>query len=475
MKKESSNIRPSSHNLSGLMALSIDAEESKAAQTARNGSSRTPGGQAGEDSGLSYESKVAGLHFPSQADLSREITELGSTKVPNENGIISKFTVTPGVVKLSQHLPDGTVDKSTIGRPLRREIFEWSRRSRARMVEVLASLDYLPLFAQGTPAMVTFTYPGFWELVAPDGATVKRHFKIFGRRFERKYGRKFIFLAKLEFQRRGAPHIHSFFVPPHEAVFKRWVSETWADIVAHPCGIHRRAHISAGTAVDYFPGILGRDPKKIASYFSKHAAAGGQGSKEYQHVVPELWRGRKVGRFWWYAGLEIASAEVKISDDDYIFLRRILRQLSRRIALPSLPGSNYPARVLVAHDGKVRRCRSVDFPNKHPDSLSTCGHGLYSMRVPRISQGFTEKRVLAVDESGVVFDSILDLIPGGFITTGDGQRLARDLIRALKARREETFDPYSVSVVDRLDFFRAFGEKLNSARWRQASEGVNEI
>lgn len=471
MKKESSNIRPSSHNLSGLMALSIDAEESKAAQTARNGSSRMPGGQAGEDSGLSYESKVTGLNFPSQEDLSREISNLANTNLPSDNGIISKLTVTPGIVKLSQHLPDYVVDKSTLGRSVRGEIFEWSRRSRARMVEILASLDYLPLFAQGTPAMVTFTYPGFWELVAPDGETVKRHFKIFGRRFERKFGRKFIFLAKLEFQRRGAPHIHSFFVPPHEAVFKRWLSETWADIVAHPCVIHREAHVRAGTAIDYFPGILGRDPKKIASYFSKHAAAGGQGAKEYQHVVPGLWRGRKVGRFWWYAGLETASVEVEISDHDFILIRRLLRQVARRIVLPASSASSFPARVLVAHGGKIHRCRAAEYPDKHPDSLSTCGHGLYTMRVPKISQGFSEKKVLTLDESGRIFDSILDLIPGGFITTGNGQMFARDLIRAINHNRSENYDVLTLPIADRLEFFREYGKHLTSVRWRQADNG----
>ena len=43
------------------------------------------------------------------------------------------------------------------------------------MCRTFAELDYTPLVESGrVPAMVTLTYPGDWECVAPDGASVKR-------------------------------------------------------------------------------------------------------------------------------------------------------------------------------------------------------------------------------------------------------------------------------------------------------------
>ena len=36
--------------------------------------------------------------------------------------------------------------------------------------------------------MVTLTYPGDWEVIAPDGASVKRHMVLWRKRFQREYG-----------------------------------------------------------------------------------------------------------------------------------------------------------------------------------------------------------------------------------------------------------------------------------------------
>ena len=42
--------------------------------------------------------------------------------------------------------------------------------SRSSMCRTFAELDYSPLAESGRiPAMVTLTYPGDWEVVAPDG------------------------------------------------------------------------------------------------------------------------------------------------------------------------------------------------------------------------------------------------------------------------------------------------------------------
>lgn len=230
-----------------------------------------------------------------------------------------------------------------------REITGWSRRSRARMVRRLAELDWTPLVGPGrVPAMITLTYPGDWETVAPSGRVVKNHLRALQQRWRRAWGENLVGVWKLEFQRRGAPHIHVFTVPPHgragelrrvtrvrrrSAVgdglqFREWLSAVWADIVAHPDPEQRRRHLAAGTGVDYAEGMRASDPRRLAVYFTKH---GTYRDKEYQHEVPELWRrpGHGPGRFWGYWGLEVATAGVELSWDNYLTLARTLRRYAR--------------------------------------------------------------------------------------------------------------------------------------------------
>ena len=141
--------------------------------------------------------------------------------------------------------------------------------------------------------MVTLTYPGDWLAVAPDGKTVKKHLKAFRKRWERAWGLPLLAVWKLEFQARGAPHVHLFTVVPDgrtEAgqVFREWLTASWAAVVAHPDPEERRRHQLAGTGTDYAAGLRSRDPRRIAVYFSKH---GLYAAKGYQNEVPVEWRG----------------------------------------------------------------------------------------------------------------------------------------------------------------------------------------
>jgi len=147
-----------------------------------------------------------------------------------------RITIGPGVVRLGWTRPvraekasERTVDRRRLdvaneedrlkaGRdvsdPPGRTITEWSRKSRAAMCRTFAELDYTPLVESGrVPAMVTLTYPGEWESVAPDGASVKRHMVLWRKRFQREWGEPARYLWKLEFQRRGAPHITYGWLP----------------------------------------------------------------------------------------------------------------------------------------------------------------------------------------------------------------------------------------------------------------------
>jgi|GEM_PF-896845 len=233
-------------------------------------------------------------------------------------------------------------------------ITDWSRKSRSAMCRTFAELDYTPLVESGrVPAMVTLTYPGDWEVVAPDGASVKRHMVLWRKRFQREYGERARYIWKLEFQRRGAPHIHLWMAPPtspgrSDRSFARWLSETWAQIVDHPDPVQKARHLVAGTAIDVRNGLKACDPKRLAIYFTKHSSPNAHGDKEYQHIVPELWRqpGRGPGRFWGVYGLKKAVAVVEVAQGTYLAARRVVRRWSRSQAVYGNSASRLPTAVV---------------------------------------------------------------------------------------------------------------------------------
>lgn len=319
-------------------------------------------------------------------------------------------------------------------------VTEWSRKSRARMAETVAGLDYRPLLRPGTTAgMVTATYPGRWQEVAPTGAATKHHVDVFRRRWARAFGWSPPGLWKLEFQRRGAPHLHFYLPVPARApavgcahlgplprgqrrevlcdcdTFERWLSRTWADVVdadatCDLCGgdtrdgccaasAERRGatseygrHLAAGTGVD-FAAVNGfTDPRRIAIYFSKHSSKTGDG-KEYQHVVPVEWQepGAGPGRFWGYWGLERTDVLVHVELDEYVAARRVLR------------------RVMKARAWRVEQQRQASQLRRS---------GAATARPPRTVRTLGARGGL----------------DGGFVLVNDGVRLVADLARFLLSR-----------------------------------------
>ncbi len=235
-----------------------------------------------------------------------------------------------------------------------RRVTEWSRKSRSAMCRTFAELDYTPLVESGrVPAMVTLTYPGDWETVAPDGKSVKRHMVLWRKRFHREYGESARYIWKLEFQRRGAPHLHLWLAPPTQEgrsgrSFREWLSYTWAEIVNHPNPEQKASHRLAGTAIDVLAGLRACDPKRLAIYFTKHSSPNTLSDKEYQHIVPTLWRapGHGPGRFWGVHGLQKATACVEIAKDTYLTARRIIRRWSRNQAVYGNVSSRFPSLVV---------------------------------------------------------------------------------------------------------------------------------
>lgn len=397
--------------------------------------------------------------FPDADECRSGALSIGAWEWDGREGPISQVEVYPGLVRLTA--PDlnrrekaanrradqpavvSQSDEDGEGTGQRDKITGWSRKSRARMVATMAELDLAPLLLQdGQPAMVTLTYPGDWETVAPDGPVVKAHLVQFFKRFERAWGTAWSGIWKLEFQRRGAPHFHLLMVPPSGVArgseyaahqlklveweaggragrrpywrsqvgdgmgFKQWLSAVWADVVGHPDPEERARHESAGTAVDYDEGSRARDPKRAAVYFGKH---GSFAAKDYQHDVPELWRdsGKSVGRFWGYRGLRKAHGAAMVTGDEKLLLARTLRKYGTRTRVwnPATRGHEYRPVLRTVY----RRRKAGVWVSPAGVHVAT-----YGMR----KQTVRAKRMTGPNGSG-------------FLLVNDGPAMARTLARVL--------------------------------------------
>jgi hypothetical protein len=290
--------------------------------------------------------------------VSAEKLETASSALPSlpereESDVSARYSVelSPGSVRVSRHSPKRQTPSPNY-RP-KSAISSWSRKSRSSMVSRLCSLDYSQMLGDASKlgAMITLTYPRDWQNLAPNGAIAKNHLRLFQKRYARQFGAPLVGIWKMEFQRRGAPHFHIFCVPPIGVDFRRWLSETWTNIVAPPDPTERQKHLNAGTGLDYEQGLRSYDPKRVAVYFSKHASAG-FGEKEYQNQPPELWKeSGKIGRFWGYWGLRPLVLAVEVSDEDALFVARVLRRWAK--------ANSQPRRIVVwradTKTGEIRK------------------------------------------------------------------------------------------------------------------------
>lgn len=156
--------------------------------------------------------------------------------------------------------------------PVRGDVSVFSRRSRQRLAFIASNTDI------HFTSMLTLTYPREFP---NDGDDVKRNLRAFIKALRRKTSSVSL-LWFLEFQRRGAPHIH--IMVRGVRVYKpmqRWVSETWYRI----CGTADPRHLRAGTRLERV-----RNPNGARNYAVKYA------HKMHQKRVPEAYR--NVGRFW---------------------------------------------------------------------------------------------------------------------------------------------------------------------------------
>lgn len=147
-------------------------------------------------------------------------------------------------------------------------ITELSDKSRRRLALVARNVE-------GLTHLITLTYPGEWLEVCRDGRELKRHMGAFRKWLVR---RGIGGLWFVEFQRRGAPHVHLLV---NGGVGFAAAADAWYRIVASGDERHHRA----GTRVEAL-----RLSDGAARYAAKYA------SKFEQKLVPEYFSG--LGRMW---------------------------------------------------------------------------------------------------------------------------------------------------------------------------------
>lgn len=184
----------------------------------------------------------------------------------------------------------------------RKEITMFSKASRKRLAFIVNNTRV------HFSSMITLTYP----LDFPsDGQTVKKHLNTFLiwaiRRFKSPS-----YVWFLEFQKRGAPHVHILLCSPLPVIEEQRkklfadVSERWYAIV----GSNDPKHLAAGTRCERI-----RKPDGAARYALKYCY------KMEQKCVPQAYR--NVGRFWG-TSRDVPPSEPRLIPMDEPSIRAVL-------------------------------------------------------------------------------------------------------------------------------------------------------
>jgi len=191
----------------------------------------------------------------------------------------------------------------------RGEIYEWSRRSRARLVQQVSAVNWDALDV----VFIVLTWGKRWP---KDGLEAHQSVKAFWRAWERRFGAAASGVWKKEFQKRGVIHYSMWLVLPEgesvEAV-DRWARETWWRIA----GYGDPDHLLYGVHCKEYKG-------SPLGYLMKECFAAG---KEYQNIAPP---GFHTGRWWGFiGGLRPVWDEQVLSWRQGVQVRRLLGRYLR--------------------------------------------------------------------------------------------------------------------------------------------------
>lgn len=216
------------------------------------------------------------------------------------------------------------IPKSTRG-----QVTEFSRRSRTRLLRLMASVDRNAL---GKSLLVTLTYPRSFTMEA---STFKRHFDTWSKRLRRTFPESAA-VWKLEFTEAGQAHYH-LIVTGVPFMARQWLSRTWYEVVK--TGDER--HLRAGTQVQRVKSY-----RKALAYAAKYVAKLSAGKAD---IAP--------GRFWGVVGrnkLPVSFCEWELERRDHSRLARVIRNVvsSQR----KRPGrQRYPGRWAFCRGDRAER------------------------------------------------------------------------------------------------------------------------
>ena len=289
---------------------------------------------------------------------------LHSWAMPNTYGLVE----TKGALKLERHwVADpkartrppsggggtgaGLPGQSTAGRVS----LQWSARSRRNMRFEFSALPWELLGPR--PAMITLTYPGEWDLWVPDARTFVRHREALKERWRRKFSSP-IGVWVVEFQRRGAPHLHMYLGLPEEVSdkeywglqdrtmrrhrlerelgpyearkrmrapsgeFATWLRTAWWEVVGSELSTHHGRGTDIATAFFSDEAERTANRARVAEYFWRESG------KWAQKQTPEGFGPLKFyGRWGQAEGFKPNPSHEELSEAAAYEVRRVLRKL----------------------------------------------------------------------------------------------------------------------------------------------------
>lgn len=214
----------------------------------------------------------------------------------DKRGLQNYFDHYNGLIDSLDYYPNNTVvvnrlsAKGSVVRGDRSTIAKFTRRTRHRMTFV--SRETMVRFE----SMITLTYPLEYPV---DGRAVKRHLDTMLKRLKRRYSQDYFWF--LEFQGRGAPHVHILYGRKVVASEDRdWLARSWVDIIglshSRPFSYlkSRKQHDLSEQCFEFHrrKGQWERIRERhgAAAYVAKYAR------KFEQKLVPKNYL--NVGRFW---------------------------------------------------------------------------------------------------------------------------------------------------------------------------------
>jgi hypothetical protein len=196
----------------------------------------------------------------------------------------------------------------------RGRIVGWSAASRRRLFKALLSLN---LHRYPAKLFLTLTYPAEFPASGPE---CKAHLRALGERWARRFGSRPLWVWKMEYQARGAPHFHVLAVAPDGFdggdawlwAVRSWLSDSWSEVVGSGDPWHRKV----GTQVQ----VPYTDTAKYLTYALKGS----------QDVTPEGFD--SPGRVWGVWGLRPEWSGVRLPRPAFVELRRRTRRWARTAA-----------------------------------------------------------------------------------------------------------------------------------------------